>query len=177
MPNPTALAHRLLTTLAAVLGLCAALLLSTPTSASAGDTAPDKLVMTWIEDGAQLRVDGFAYRPRGLVEVRIGGSPLQQARSDDNGRVQVTVPQELIAAGQSGASIIVAGRSAAGTSRVMISAVPPRAAARGPVDVLPWSIGAVALAGLAVGALYRRRARAADGFEQAPAAYRRRHGA
>jgi len=177
MPNPTALAHRLLTVLATVLGLCAALLLSTPAPASAGATTPDKLVMTWIEGGAQLRVDGFAYRPRGLVDVRLGGSPLQQTRSDDNGRIQVTVPRELIAAGQSGASIVVAGRSAAGTSRVMISAVPPRAAARGPVDVLPWSVCAVAVAGLALGALYRRRSRTAGGIEPAPSGYRRRHGA
>jgi len=177
MPNPTALAHRVLTALATVLGICAALLLGSPAPASATAATPDKLVMTWIEGGTQLRVDGFAYRPRGLVDIRLGGSPLQQARSDDNGRVRVTVPQELIAAGQSGASIVVAGRSAAGTSRVMISAVPPRAAARGPVDVLPWSICAVAVAGLALGALYRRRSRAAGGVEAAPSGYRRRHGA
>lgn len=175
MPNPTALARRPLTALAAVLGLCAALLLSTPAPAGAEAAAPDKLVMTWIEGGSQLRVDGFAYRPRGLVDVRLGGTPVRQTRSDDNGRVRVTVPAELIAAGQSGASIVVAGRSAAGTSRVMISAVPPRAAARGPVDVLPWSVGVLAVAGLALGALHRHRSRAAGGGP-APSGYRGRHG-
>ncbi|GAA3338421.1 hypothetical protein GCM10020358_18420 [Amorphoplanes nipponensis] len=176
MPKPTARPRHLLTALVSLLGLVA-VLLSAPAPASAGATAPDKLVITWIDHGTQLRVDGFAYRARAVVDVRLGATPLRQTRSDDTGRVQVIVPQELIAAGQSGASIVVAGRSAAGTSRVMISAVPPRAAARGPVDVLPWSVGALLVAGLALGALYRRRSRSAGRTAVAPLGYRRRHAA
>jgi hypothetical protein len=176
MPNPTNRTRRGLTALATLLGLCAALL-ATPSPASAGATVPDKLVITWIDNGTQLRVDGFAYRARAIVEVRLGGTPLRQTRSDDNGRVRVFVPRELVAAGQSGASIVVAGRSAAGTSRVMISAVPPRATARGPVDVLPWSVGGLAVAGLALGALYRRRSPAAGAVAAAPHGYHGRHGA
>ncbi|MFI7543885.1 hypothetical protein [Actinoplanes sp. NPDC049599] len=175
MPIPTAHLRSLLTALVTLLGLGTVLLLGTAAPAGAAATTPDKLVITWIEGGTQLRVDGFSYRPRDVVDVRLGAGPLRQARSDDNGRVRVVVPQDLITAGQSGASIVVAGRSAAGTSRVMISAVPPRAAARGPVDVLPWSVGAVAVTGLVLGAAYRRRSGA--GGAAAPRGYHRRHGA
>lgn len=176
MPNPTARSRRLLTVLATMFGLCVASLLGTASPVSASATQ-DKLVITWIGDGTQLRVDGFAYRPRDLVDIRLGSSPLRQTRSDDNGRVRVIVPQDLVAPGQSGASIVVTGRSAAGTSRVMISAVPPRAAARGPVDVLPWSVGALAVAGLMLGVLYRRRSARAGGGAKAALGTHRRHGA
>ncbi|WP_106125362.1 hypothetical protein [Pseudosporangium ferrugineum] len=181
--NLSTSARRVLTVVLAALTLGGALLLSpaSPAAAAAG-TGTDKLALTWIEDGQQLRVDGYAYRPRAMVTVRLGSEPIQQARSDENGRVRVTVPQSLIAAGQSGASIVVAGRSASGSSRVLISAVPPRAAVRGPVDVLPWSIGGVAILGLALGALHRRRSRgrarrAPLAFVAAPVGYHCRHAA
>jgi hypothetical protein len=156
------------------LGLWGALTARPAPAGAAVKTGVDKLVLTWVDGGAQLQVDGYAYRPRAVVDVRLGDRPLQQARSDENGRVQLTVPQELVAAGQSGASIIVAGRSVSGAARVLISAVPPRAAVRGPVDALPWSIGGLAVAVLALGALHRlltRRTPAAA----APAGYLSRH--
>ncbi|MFI5495099.1 hypothetical protein [Actinoplanes sp. NPDC051859] len=160
----------------AVLGL-SVVLLAPGTAASAAGT--DKLVLTWDASGEQLLVEGIAYRPKAVVDVRLGDSPLQQARSDENGRVSLTVPQELIAAGQPGASIIVAGRSVSGAARVLISAVPPRAAVRGPADVLPWSVAGIALVGIALGALQRRRRarRPATSAARtsAPAGYRSRH--
>ncbi|MFC3382570.1 hypothetical protein [Couchioplanes azureus] len=163
----------------AVLGLGTVVLAPATAAGAAGTSGMDKLVLTWIEDGRKLQVEGIAYRPKAMVEVRLGDSPLQQARSDENGRVRLTVPEELIAAGQSGASIIVAGRSVSGAARVLISAVPPRAAVRGPADVLPWSIAGIALVGLALGALHRRRSQrrpaAAAARTSAPAGYRSRH--
>lgn len=156
------------------LGLWGALL-TRAEPAGAAVAGADKLVLTWVDGGTQLQVDGYAYRPRAVVDVRLGDSPLQQARSDANGRVQLTVPQDMVAAGQSGASIIVAGRSVSGAARVLISAVPPRAAVRGPVDALPWSVAGLALAGLALGALHRVRSRRTPAVVTAPAGYLSRH--
>ncbi len=66
------------------------------------------------------------------------------------------MPEGLVATGASGASIVLAGRSASGTARVLISAIPPRAAVRGPVDLLPWALGAVAALALGLGVWLRR---------------------
>jgi hypothetical protein len=151
--------RKLISLVALALGLCVAALLVHPASARAATAQAglDKLVLTWIDGGEQLQVDGFAYRPKAIVEIRLGSEPIQQVRADATGQVEVAVPQALIAAGQSGASIIVTGRAASGASRVLISAVPPRAAARGPVDALPWSVAVVAIAGIGLGMLRRRR--------------------
>ena len=120
----------------------------------------DQLVLTWVDGGDQLQIDGAGYRFKAMVEIRLGSDPIVSARADELGRVRLSVPRRLIAAGQPGASIIVAGRSKFGTSRALYSAVPPRAAGRGPIDVLPWAVGAVVLARLGVG-VFRRRRRAA----------------
>lgn len=176
MRNLSTSPRGVLALLAIAFAVCGTLL-ATAGSASAA-TAADKLTLTWVAGGEQLRVDGFAYQPKAVVNVRIGSGPVQQARSDANGRVQVTVPRALTAAGQSGASIVVAGRSASGTSRVLISAVPPRAAVHGPADVLPPSIGALLLASVVLGALHRLRSRrTAAAAPTAPRGYRRRHAA
>lgn len=143
-----------------MLGLFGALLLTPAAPAAAATKAGnDKLVLSWAEDGKRLQVSGFAYRPKAVVDIRLGSEPIQQARSDENGQVRVSVPQTLVAAGQSGASIIVTGRSISGASRVLISAVPPRAAVRGPIDFLPWALAALVVAGLLFGALHRRVSR------------------
>lgn len=154
MPNNAKLLKSLLVAALIVLGV-----LAPAAAAQAGPTASDRLVLTWAPDGKQLQVDGFGYRPKGSVDIGLGSDPIQQAHADATGRVRVAVPEQFVAVGQSGISIIVTGRSVTGTSRVLVSAVPPRAAARGPVDALPWSIGA-ALAGIvAIGALIRIRSR------------------
>jgi hypothetical protein len=172
MPNLTQPARLVLALTAVVFGLFG--LLATPTAAVAATTA-DRLQLTWEGGGTELRVDGYGYRPKELVEVRLGSSTIQQTRSDETGAVQIRVPDTLITAGQSGVSIVLAGRSVSGTSRMLVSAVPPRAAARGPVDVLPWAIACavIAVAGLVV--LGRRRTSGSP--ESAPTGYRRRHAA
>lgn len=154
MPNNAKLLKSLLVAALLVLGV-----LAPAAAAQAGTKASDRLVLTWAPDGKQLQVDGFGYRPKGSVDIGLGSGPVQQAHADGTGRVRVSVPEQFVAAGQSGTSIVVTGRSVTGASRVLVSAVPPRAAVRGPVDVLPWSIGA-ALAGIIViGALLRLRSR------------------
>ncbi|GAB1640550.1 hypothetical protein [Krasilnikovia sp. MM14-A1259] len=147
-------------------GVVAALLAHTAPAAAASPSGPNSLVLSWVNDGDELHVEGYAYRAKSVVDIRLGDQPIQQARADETGRVEVSVPQSLIAAGQSGASIIVIGRSVSGASRVLISAVPPRAAVRGPVDLLPWSLAALAVAGVGFAAL-RRRGRVTAGAHRA----------
>lgn len=156
MSTVTAFARRLFAAVLVGLGIGVAALVAGAAPAAAA-TGTDKLMLTWTADGSQLQVRAEAYRPRAVVQVRLGSMPIQEARADENGWVLVAVPDELVAAGQSGASIVVSGRSVSGASRVLVSAVPPRASSRGPADVLPWSIAGLAAAGLAVGALRRRR--------------------
>ncbi|SDT46732.1 hypothetical protein [Actinoplanes derwentensis] len=172
MPIAT-VTRRFAAVLLLALGLsCALLLPATPAGAVAGS---DRLVLNWEADGARLNVVGAGYRARDLVEVRLGSSPIQQARGDENGRIEVTVPETLLAAGTSGSSIVISGRSVSGTSRILISAVPPKAAAHGPSDVLPWTVGAGTLVILLAGFWLRRRA--GSPAATAPRGYRRRHAA
>ncbi|MFI1991579.1 hypothetical protein [Actinoplanes sp. NPDC020271] len=171
---PELAARRTVTALLIVLGACATLLAVARPAAAAVTGSSDKLVLTWADGGNQLRVTGFGYRARDMVEVRLGSSPIQQARGDENGRIEIDVPQTLIATGASGTSIVLAGRSVSGAARVLVSAVPPQAAARGPIDMLPWVLAALAaLAGLTLvlGARLRRRA---GHFVGAPGGYRGR---
>jgi hypothetical protein len=174
MSNTSAFARRTVTALMIFLAMCGmALVLGAQPATAAAST--DKLMLTWADGGGRLLVAGAGYRARDLVEVRLGSNPIQQARGDDNGRIEISVPDTLLAAGSSGASIVLAGRSVSGSSRILISAIPPRAAARGPVDLLPWALGAVALTALPLGLWLRRRGRGQAG--NAPRGYRSRHAA
>ncbi|MFC4065325.1 hypothetical protein [Actinoplanes subglobosus] len=175
MTNTSATTRRTVTALMILLAVfgMALVLDAKPATAAASS---DKLMLTWADGGGRLLIAGAGYRARDLVEVRLGSSPIQQARGDDNGRIEISVPDTLLAAGNSGTSIVLAGRSVSGTSRILISAIPPRAAARGPVDLLPWGLGAAALAALPLGLWLRRRS-ARQAGEAAPAGYRRRHAA
>jgi hypothetical protein len=136
--------------------LAAAFLLLRPAAAVAPAKPPPRLALAWVDGGDQLQVSGDGYRANAPVDIRLGSDPIQQARADRLGRVSVTVPYRLIAGGQPGASVVVAGRSKIGTSRALISAVPPRAAVLGPADVLPWLVGAGVLAYVAIAVLRRR---------------------
>jgi hypothetical protein len=173
MTNTSAIARRTATAVMVFLAVCGMALVLDAKPATAAATG-DKLMLTWADGGGRLLIAGAGYRARDLVEVRIGSNPIQQARGDDNGRIEVSVPDTLLVAGTSGASIVLAGRSVSGTSRILISAIPPRAAARGPVDLLPWALGALAITALPLGLWLRRRS-ARQAGEIAPAGYRSRH--
>jgi hypothetical protein len=145
--------------LVSVCALVAAQLLMRPAAVDPPAKTPPRLTLAWIDGGDRLEVAGDGYRPNGVVVVRLGSGPIQQARADHVGHVLVDVPSRLIAGGQPGASVIVTGRSRLGTFRSLVSAVPPRAAAVGPIDVLPWLIAGAALTYLALTALRRLRRR------------------
>jgi hypothetical protein len=121
----------------------------------------DSLVLQWRNNDS-LNVAGTGFRAKSLVNVKMGSTQVQQVRADESGNVDVDVPKDLVLAGKEGSSIMVTGRSTSGANRTLISAVPPRAAATGPVDMLPWSLSGAAVLGVAV-ALWRRRGQAYKG--------------
>jgi hypothetical protein len=176
MPNLSVPLHRLYAVvLAAVFGLGGALLLDGSPAAAAVATS-DQLMLNWVDDGRHLEVSGFGYRPNDSVNVQLGDSTIERTRSDGTGQVKISVPHTLVEKGRSGVSIVVIGRSVSGSSRMLVSAVPPRAAVNGPVDVLPWSIGVVAVGAMLLGALARlRRRRAPFVAGAAPHGYTGRH--
>lgn len=167
-----AVTRRLAAVLLLALALSCAMLLPAG-QAGAAATTGDRLVLNWEADGGRLRVVGAGYRARDIVEVRVGNSPAEQTRGDENGRIEITVPETLLAAGQSGSSIVLSGRSASGRARILISAVPPKPSAHGPADVLPWAVGAGAVV-ILLGGLWLRR-RDTTPAATAPRGYRSRH--
>lgn len=128
-----------------------------PVSTRAKNAGADQLILTWVDGGDELQIDGAGYRAKAIADIRLGSNPIEQVRADERGRVRVRVPHRLITAGQPGLSVIVIGRSKFGTSRTLISAVPPQAPASGPFDWLSWTVAAVVLACSGFTVLRRRR--------------------
>ena len=141
----------------AVLAFVAALSLMGPAPVEAPRKASnEELTLAWLA-GGDLQVEGLGYRSNGIVEIQFGSGPGQRTHADPTGQVRLIVPHRLIAAGQPGASVVVVGRSRIGTSRTLISAVPPKPAARGPADALPWAGAAGVLAYVSLALLRGRR--------------------
>jgi hypothetical protein len=156
MPNTAAAPRRLAAAALMVLAVLGVLLAATP--ASAASTA-DRLDLSWTDGNATLVIQGYGYQPDGAVAVALGGSTIQQTRSDRTGRVQVLVPSPAITAGRPGVSIVLTGRAVSGTSRILVSSVPPRAAVHGAVDRLPVFVGLGVLVVVALEVVHRRRVR------------------
>jgi hypothetical protein len=146
-----------------------------PAGTPAKSAVADSLRLIWVEGGDQLQIEGAGYRPKAIADIRLGSDPIQQVRADPMGLVRVRVPRRLVIAGQPGASVIVIGRSKFGMSRALISAVPPRAAGRGPVDALPWAVAVLLLAGIALWVSRRSRRGSAAAGRRAPRGYRPLH--
>lgn len=143
------------------------------TSGTAGKPAhpagnPD-LAVAWSPDNRSLRITAYGYRARSPAEVRVGSQPWTPVRTDNTGTVRLEVPADLVAAGRPGSSVIVTGRASAGTTRVLVAALPPRAAARGPIDLLPWTVGAALVLALALAVVRRTRRSRATAAPLAPA--------
>lgn len=137
-----------LTYLAAALAL-AAVVLMLPIEGSdhpthAGTTAD--LSVSWVNEEGRVEIVAAGFRRRSLAEVRVGAQPRIQVRADSAGLVRVAVAVDESVKGQPGTSVLVVGRASSGSARALVGAVPPRPTGRGPVDVAPWSLLAVALA-------------------------------
>lgn len=141
-----------------------------PVGTQARPAGNDQLALTWVDGDGHLQVDGAGYRAKATADVRLGSDSIQQVRADDRGRIRVRVPRALVAAGRPGLSIVVDGRSKFGTSRTLVSAVPPQAAGSSLADWLPWIVAAAMISCAGLTLLRRRRHRAAASLaEPAPA--------
>jgi hypothetical protein len=148
-----------LTFLVAALAIATALLVlplgdGAQNSHDGGADAPG---LEWVDGDRALRITASEFRPRSPTRVRVGDEPWVEARADATGTVRLEVSGAIATAGEPGSSVIVSGRGANGASRVLVSAVPPRATARGPLDLLPWVTAGALLLAIAVMAARRVR--------------------
>ena len=151
------------TFLAAVLAL-ATVLLAVPVkdskAPSHGDSGSD-VTVAWVSGASRVEIIADGFRGRSAVEVRVGSQSRTQARADGAGVLRLQVALDEAVVGRAGISVTVVGRAPSGSARALIGAVPPRAGGTGPVDLMPWSVGAALVAVAVATALpwYRRRIR------------------
>jgi hypothetical protein len=157
------LVRRRTVSLAAALAVSAGLLMFGLVALAGGGSGPatsqvgaKDLAVSWARDGSSVIVAGTGFRVRSVVTAKIGDVAAVQAPADAAGSVRVEVPVDLATTGHQGTSVVLAGRSQSGSARTLVSAVPPRAAGHGPVDLAPWSVGA-ALVVVAVATVRDRR--------------------
>ncbi len=161
--NVTARRRKGVRFLAVVLGL-AAVLLVLPIKEVTHPTHADRttgLAVSWMAGADRVEIIAVGFRGRSAVEVRVGSRSRTQLRADAAGTVRLELPFDAATTGRSGISVTVTGRAPSGAARALAGAVPPRVAGNGPVDLLPWSLGAVLVAGAAAMLLrgYRHRLR------------------
>jgi hypothetical protein len=159
------------TFVAAVLAL-AAVLLAVPinkTKQPSHTGSNTDVTAHWVADGNRVEVFAVGFRARSNVVVRVGSQPPTQVRADTAGAVHAEVPFDAGATGRPGISVLVTGRATSGSARALVGAVSPRPTGKGPVDLLPWSVGSALVAVVAAATLrwYRRRRRTRLG-ENAP---------
>ena len=101
-------------------------------------------------DALALLVRGLGFRGKSAVEVRIGSSSAVVTRADSAGALTVALDPKQIGAAQPGVSVMAVGRNQSGTEVTLFGSVPPVADGSGPMSLVPWAAGAVALTGLAL---------------------------
>lgn len=101
-------------------------------------------------DSLALLVRGLGFRGKSAVEVRIGSSAAVVTRADSAGALAVALDPDQIGAAQPGVSVMAVGRNQSGTEVTLFGSVPPVADGSGPMSLVPWAAGAVALTGLAL---------------------------
>ena len=175
MRVPAALRNSRWVTYLAVAFAVGAALLSIPTTASTPEkhaTGSGDLRIAWTDGNSRLEITGIGFRGKSPADVRVGDEPWTTLHADENGTVRLEAPGNTAAAGKSGASVIINGRAPSGSTRTLIAAVPPKASARGLIELVPWYAGIV-LAGVlvaaAIGRRQKRRGEAAAGESAAGA--------
>ncbi len=98
-------------------------------------------------DSLALLVRGLGFRGKSAVEVRIGSSAAVVTRADSAGALAVALDPDQIGAAQPGVSVMAVGRNQSGTEVTLFGSVPPVADGSGPMSLVPWAAGAVALTG------------------------------
>ena len=111
-------------------------------------------------DSLSLLVRGLGFRGKSEIEVRIGSDQPVVARADTAGALTVALDPTLFGGAEPGVSVMAVGRNQSGTQVTLFGSVPPVADGSGPMTLVPWAVGSVALVGLALW-MRRRHAPAA----------------
>lgn len=106
-------------------------------------------------DALALVVRGLGFRGKSEIEVRVGSGRPLVARADSAGALAVAIDPEALGAAKPGVSVMAVGRNQAGTEVTLFGSIPPVADGSGPMSLVPWAVGAIALASLAL--WFRRR--------------------
>ncbi len=93
---------------------------------------------------------GSGFRGKSEVEVRIGSQAAVITRADSAGALAVALDPAQIGQAQPGLSVMAVGRNQSGTEVTLFGSVPPVADGSGPMSLVPWAAGAIALTGLAL---------------------------
>jgi hypothetical protein len=145
-----------------------AALLAIPTAASTPQkhaAGSGDLRIAWTDNDTRLEITGIGFRGKSPADIRVGDEPWATLHADENGTVRTEAPVTTAAAGKSGASVIITGRAPSGSLRTLIAAVPPKASARGLIELVPWYAGIVLTGVLVAAAIGRRQKRRAEGVE------------
>ncbi len=101
-------------------------------------------------DAVSLMVRGLGFRGKSEIEVRIGSDQPVVARADTAGALTVALDPDKLGGAEPGVSVMAVGRNQSGTQVTLFGSVPPTADGSGPMTLVPWAVGSVALAGLAL---------------------------
>jgi hypothetical protein len=101
-------------------------------------------------DALALVVRGLGFRGKSAVEVRIGSDLPITTRADGAGALSVTLNRDAVGAAKPGVSVMAVGRNQSGTQVTLFGSIPPLAGGSGPMTLVPWAVGSIAVAGLAV---------------------------
>jgi len=114
--------------------------------------------------GMDLVVRGLGFRGKSKVEVRIGSDQPVQARADTAGALAVAIGADELSGAKPGVSVMAVGRNQSGTQVTLFGSIPPVANGSGPMTLVPWAVGSIAIAGLA---LWMRRRHAHHAHDDA----------
>jgi hypothetical protein len=112
-------------------------------------------------DGMDLVVRGLGFRGKSKIQVRIGSDQPVVTRADSAGALAVALDPAELTGAKPGVSVMAVGRNQSGTEVTLFGSIPPVADGSGPMTLVPWAVGSIAIAGLALW-MRRRHALHAD---------------
>jgi hypothetical protein len=100
--------------------------------------------------GLDLVVRGLGFRGKSKIEVRIGSDQPVVTRADSAGALAVALDPNALSGAKPGVSVMAVGRNQSGTEVTLFGSIPPVADGSGPMTLVPWAVGSIAIAGLAL---------------------------
>ena len=98
--------------------------------------------------GLDLVVRGLGFRGKSAVEVRVGSGEPVVTRADTAGALAVALDPKELTGAKPGVSVMAVGRNQSGTEVTLFGSIPPVADGSGPMTLVPWAVGSIAVAGL-----------------------------